>query len=262
LPLVPAYLGFISGVSSAELSDPQKLHAVRKKIFLNGALFVLGLLIYVIVRYKANRNPVPTRTAHNTVLEVLWTVIPVLILVFIAIPSFRLLYYEDTVPDAEMTLKVTGHQWYWSYEYPDHGLKFDSLIKCRTQEECDAAAQEGETPLRLLDVDNPVVVPVGATVRVQLTAEDVIHSWAVPSLGIKTDTVPGRLNETWMRVDREGVHYGHCYELCGIDHGFMPIAVKAVSREAFDEWVKQIQRASAREPASEPLREVAGAELR
>jgi cytochrome c oxidase subunit 2 len=204
-------------------------------------LFVLALLIYVIVRYGKNRNPNPTRTAHNTTLEVTWTVIPVLILVFIAIPSFKLLYYTNVVPPADLTLKVTGHQWYWSYAYPDDGgFGFDSFVACRTEQDCATTkGPNGEPALRLLDTDNAVVLPVNTVVRVQITADDVIHSWAIPSLGIKTDAVPGRLNETWLKIEREGMYYGQCSELCGIDHGFMPIAIKAVSKEAFDAWAKE-----------------------
>ncbi|MGB8274340.1 MAG: cytochrome c oxidase subunit II [Alphaproteobacteria bacterium] len=204
-------------------------------------LFVLALLIYVVVRFDRKRNPNPTRTAHNTPLEVAWTVIPVLILVFIAIPSFKLLYFANVVPSADMTLKVTGHQWYWSYVYPDDGnIAFDAILKCRTAEDCSSQADAaGNEPIRLLDTDNFVVLPVDTTVRVQLTSDDVIHSWAVPSLGVKMDSIPGRLNETWLKIEREGTYYGQCSELCGIDHGYMPIAIKAVSKEAFADWAKQ-----------------------
>ncbi|ACJ00979.1 cytochrome c oxidase subunit II [Rhodospirillum centenum] len=195
-------------------------------------LLVLALLIYVMWRFRASKNPVPSRTSHNTVLEVAWTVIPVVILVVIAIPSFQLLYFMDRTPEADMTVKVTGRQWYWSYEYPDHGnIAFDSFM-----------LSEDEVPdpkLRLLEVDNRLVVPVGANVRVLVTASDVIHSWAIPSLGIKKDAVPGRLNETWFRADAEGVFYGQCSEICGTNHGFMPIAVEAVSKERFDAWVAE-----------------------
>ncbi|MEE9139187.1 MAG: cytochrome c oxidase subunit II [Alphaproteobacteria bacterium] len=229
------------------------------------ALFVLGLMIYVMVRFRSSRNPTPTRTAHNTLLEVVWTVIPVMILVVIAVPSFKLLYFEDRVVDADMTLKVIGHQWYWSYEYPDHGnFTFDSFVACRTQEECDEMAEggEAEAPLRLLDTDNRVVLPVDTNVRLLLTAGDVIHSWAIPSLGIKWDTVPGRLNETWVRIEEEGTYYGQCSELCGMDHGFMPIAVEAVSKEAFDQWVVEAQTQFARDEGRTPSLRVARSEQR
>ena len=206
------------------------------------ALFVLALLIYIIIRFNAKANPAPSKTAHNTVLEVLWTVIPIIILVSIAIPSFKLLFYQGRVPpDAQMTLKVTGHQWLWEYNYPDQGgFSFYSTVACRTAEDCASNPRpDGSVPIRLLDVDNRVVVPVNTKVRVQITSGDVIHSWAVPSLGVKTDAVPGRLQETWFEIEQEGVYYGQCSELCGVDHGFMPIAVQAVSKEAFDEWVKK-----------------------
>lgn len=204
------------------------------------AVFVLGLLVYVIIRFHASRNPTPSRTSHNTLLEVIWTVVPVLILVFIAIPSFKLLYYEGILPPAGLTLKVTGHQWYWSYAYPDNDkLNYDSLVACRTEKECAGVkGPTGKPAIRLLDVDNPVVVPVNTVVRVKITSDDVIHSWSVPSLGVKIDAVPGRLNEIWFKVDKPGVYYGQCSQLCGMDHGFMPIAVQAVPKDQFDTWVQ------------------------
>jgi cytochrome c oxidase subunit 2 len=198
-------------------------------------LLVLGILAYVMYRFSARRNPVPSKTTHNTLLEVIWTAVPILILVVIAIPSMRLLFYEESAGEADMTLKVVGRQWYWHYAYPDHGgFSFDSLP---VQE---ADLQPGQP--RLLAVDNPVVVPVGAIVRVETTADDVIHNWAVPSLGVKKDATPGRLNQTWFRADHEGVFYGQCSELCGVNHYFMPIQVVAVSREKFDAWVKEAQQ--------------------
>ena len=194
------------------------------------ALLVLALLVVVVVRFNAKRNPTPSTTSHNTLLEVAWTVVPVIILIVIAIPSFRVLYMMEVTPEAEMTIKVTGRQWYWDYEYPDHGgFAFSSYM-----------IQDSELKpeqKRLLEVDNRVVVPVDTTVRVQVTAGDVIHAWALPAFGVKKDAVPGRLNETWFRAEKEGVYYGQCSEICGINHGFMPIAVEVVSREAFDAWV-------------------------
>ena len=198
------------------------------------AAFVLALLVYVMVRFNAKRNPVPSKTSHNTFLEMAWTAIPVVILVVIAIPSFRLLYFQKTVSEAEMemTVKVIGYQWYWSYEYPDHGdIAFDSFI---VEEE---DLEPGQ--LRLLEVDNRVVLPVDTNIRLLVTAEDVLHSWAVPAFGIKIDAVPGRLNETWVRIEREGVYYGQCSELCGVRHGYMPVAVEAVSKDAFASWVER-----------------------
>jgi cytochrome c oxidase subunit II len=198
------------------------------------SVFVLGLLLYVIIRFRESRNPVPSRTTHHTLVEVVWTVVPVLILVLIAIPSLRILYYSDRIETADMTIKAVGHQWYWSYEYPDHGnFTFDSLIK--PAEELAA----GEP--RLLATDTHVVLPVDTTIRVLITADDVLHAWAMPSFGVKRDAVPGRINESWIRIEREGVYYGQCSELCGKDHAFMPIAVEAVSKEKFQQWVTEAQ---------------------
>src|SRR6201985_3435139 len=191
-------------------------------------LFVLALLIAVVVKFNAKANPVPSRTTHNTLIEVAWTIIPVLILVGIAIPSFRLLFLELDVPKADLTIKATGKQWYWSYTYPDNGkFEFDSLLACdETRKKC--------TEPRLLSVDNELVVPVGEIIRVQTIGADVIHSFAVPAFGIKIDAIPGRLNETWFQATHEGMFYGQCSELCGKDHAFMPIAVRVVSQQAFD----------------------------
>ena len=197
-------------------------------------LLVLGILGYVIYRFNAKRNPKPSRTTHNTLLEVVWTAVPIVILVIIAIPSIRLLYFADKTYDYEMTLKVVGHQWYWSYEYPDHGnFTFDSIMI--PDDEIDEAAGQ----VRLLSVDNPVVLPVNTKVQVLVVSNDVIHNWAVPSLGLKKDATPGRTNETWVEITQEGTYYGMCSELCGVNHGFMPIEIRAVSREAFEAWVEQ-----------------------
>jgi cytochrome c oxidase subunit II len=198
------------------------------------ALLVGGVLIYVMVRFRASKNPVPSKRTHHTLLEVIWTVIPALILIALAIPSLKLLYFMDKAVDPQLTVKVVGHQWYWSYEYPDHKLSFDSLM-LETK-----ALQAGQ--IRLLDVDNPLVVPVGTVVRVLLTSSDVIHSWALPALGIKKDTVPGKLSETWFQIKQEGTYYGQCSEICGINHGFMPIVVKAIPREQFIQWVELKQK--------------------
>ncbi|MDH3240546.1 MAG: cytochrome c oxidase subunit II [Alphaproteobacteria bacterium] len=207
-------------------------HDMLLVIIIAIALFVTCLLGYVMFRFSEKRNPTPTRTTHNTILEVFWTVVPILILVVIAVPSFRLLYYMDKTDKPEMTLKVTGSQWFWSYSYPDHGnFTYDSVMIP------DAELKPGQ--LRLLEVDNRVVVPIDTNIRVLLTANAVIHAWAVPALGIKTDTVPGRINETWMRVTKPGLYYGQCSELCGINHGFMPIALEAMSKEDFAKWVAE-----------------------
>ena len=193
--------------------------------------FVFGLMAWIVIRYNKKRNPVPSKTTHNTMLEVAWTVVPVIILLVIAVPSFRLLYYTDRVEEADMTLKAIGHQWYWSYEYPDHGdFTFDALILE------DDELEEGQP--RLLATDEAVVLPVGAKIRLLTTADDVIHSWAVPAFGVKMDSVPGRVNETWFQINREGTYYGQCSELCGTLHGFMPIMIEAVSQEEFDAWVE------------------------
>ena len=196
--------------------------------------FVLALLLYVIFRFNEKRNPTPSRTAHNTLIEVLWTALPVIILIGITIPSIRLIWYADRTQDADMTIKAIGHQWYWSYEYPDNGnFTFDALLVP------DSDLQSGQ--LRLLETDNRIVLPIDTNIRLLVTATDVIHSWAIPAFGVKLDTVPGRVNETWMRITREGTYYGQCSELCGIGHGYMPIAVEAVSKPAFDAWVAEAQ---------------------
>lgn len=196
-------------------------------------VFVTAVVGYIAWRFRASKNPVPARWTHNTKLEIAWTTVPVLILVAIAFPSFNLLYYMDRTKEADMTLKVIGHQWYWSYEYPDQGVSFDSVIVD------EADLQPGQ--LRLLTTDNAVVLPVGVPIRIQLTADDVIHAWAVPALGIKTDNVPGRLNETWVQISKPGTYYGQCSELCGVNHAFMPIMIKAVPQEEYQAWLKQAQ---------------------
>jgi len=201
--------------------------------------FVLALLLYVIFRFNEKRNPTPSRTAHNTVIEVLWTAVPVIILIGIAIPSIRLIWYADRVQDADLTIKAIGHQWYWSYEYPDNGnFTFDALLVP------DSDLQPGQ--LRLLETDTRIVLPVDTDIRLLVTAGDVLHSWAVPAFGGKLDSVPGRVNETWLRITREGTYYGQCSELCGVGHGYMPIAVEAVSKPAFDAWVAEAQAKFAR----------------
>ena len=202
-------------------------------------LFVLGLMAYVCWRFAEDRNPVPSRRSHNTLLEVVWTAVPVLILVIIAIPSFKLLYYMDVVPQTEMTLKAIGRQWYWSYEYPDHGnFTFDSYMIAENE------LKPGQ--LRLLETDNRVVLPINTNIRLQTTAADVLHSWALAPTGVKIDAIPGRLNEMWINITQPGVYYGQCSELCGVNHGFMPITVEAVSKEAFEAWVKEAQTRFAR----------------
>lgn len=201
-------------------------------------LFVLALLILVVVKFNAKSNPVPSKTTHNTLIEVAWTLIPVLILVAIAVPSFRLLFLQLDMPKADLTVKATGKQWYWSYSYPDHGkFEFDSLL-----------AQDKKP--RLLAVDNEMVVPVNKVVRVQTTGADVIHAFAVPAFGIKIDSIPGRLNETWFKATKTGMFYGQCSELCGKDHAFMPIAVRVVSDQEFAAWVETAKKKYAANPGS------------
>ncbi len=219
-------------------------------------VFVLALLLYVMYRFSERRNPVPAKTTHNTVIEVLWTAVPVIILVVIAIPSFKLMYYADRVEDADMTIKAIGHQWYWSYEYPDHGdFTFDAIMLS------DDEREEGQP--RLLATDNFVVLPVDTKIRLLVTADDVLHNFAMPAFGIKLDANPGKINETWMEITREGTYYGQCSEICGAGHSYMPIAIKAVSKAAFDEWVVQAKQEYARagEPEGGPhLAQVQGAE--
>lgn len=208
------------------------------------SLFVLGLLIYVAWRFNEKANPVPSKTTHHALLEVAWTVIPVLILVVIAIPSFRLLKLQLEIPQADLTVKVTGKQWYWSYEYPQDGgstFGFDSLMldeKQRAEAISSSKIAAAEAP-RLLAVDNEAVVPVGKVVRVQVTGADVIHKFTVPSFGIKIDAIPGRLNETWFKADREGIYYGQCSFICGQNHAYMPIAFRVVSAERYAAWLAE-----------------------
>lgn len=206
-------------------------------------VLVLALLAVVIYRFNEKANPVPSKTTHNTLIEVLWTAVPVIILVLISVPSFKLLYFEDRHPNPDMTLKVIGHQWYWSYEYPDHGgFTFDSNIACATEEDCEEQAKGGKKPLRLLDTDNLVILPVDTDIRILTVSEDVIHNWAVPSFGLKAEATPGRTNETWVRIEKEDTYYGMCSELCGANHGFMPVAVEAISKEAFARWVIEAKK--------------------
>jgi cytochrome c oxidase subunit 2 len=198
------------------------------------ALFVLVLLVVVVVKFNARANPVPSRTTHNTFIEVIWTVVPIVILVAVSIPSFRLLFYQLNTPKADLTIKATGKQWFWSYNYPDQKFEFDSVM-VQTKD-----LKPGQP--RLLTVDNELVVPVNKVVRVQTTGADVIHSWAVPSFGVKIDAIPGRLNETWFKAEREGTYYGQCSELCGRDHAFMPIVVHVVSDKDYAAWLEQAKK--------------------
>jgi cytochrome c oxidase subunit II len=219
----------------------ENFHTFLMVIIASIVALVLGLLLIVIVRFNARSNPTPSRTTHNTLVEVLWTVVPVVILVTIAIPSFRLLYQQRVIPPADMTVKITGNKWYWSYEYPDQGgIAFDSNIL--SDEEAEA---KGEP--RHLAADNPMVVPANKTVRIIVTASDVIHAWALPAFGTKIDAIPGRLNEDWFMIEKPGVYYGQCSELCGKDHAFMPISLRAVPEAEFNAWAQSAKSAGVEE---------------
>jgi cytochrome c oxidase subunit 2 len=230
---VPWQLGF-QPAGTPVMQDVAWFHDFLLYIITAITIFVLALLLIVIVRFNARSNPTPSRTTHNTLIEVIWTVVPVLILVAIAVPSFRLLFYQQTIPPADLTVKATGKQWFWTYAYPDDNLEFDSLM---VQEKDLKAGQP-----RLLAVDNDLVVPVNKVVRVQVIGADVIHAFAVPAFGIKIDAVPGRLNETWFKAEREGVYYGQCSELCGKDHAFMPIAVRVLSERDYAVWLTEAKK--------------------
>lgn len=231
----PWQLGFQSAASPV-MERITSFHNLLLWIITLITIFVLALLAYACFRFKASNNPVPSKRTHNAMLEVAWTAIPVLILVVIAIPSFKLLYYADAVEETEMTVKAIGRQWYWSYEYPDHGnFTFDAFMIA--DEDIDEAAGQK----RLLETDNRLVVPAGTNIQLLTTASDVLHSWAMPQLGVKLDAVPGHINEVWFRVDEPGVYYGQCSELCGAYHGFMPITLEALPKEEFEAWVKQAE---------------------
>ena len=211
------------------------------------SLFVLGLLAYVVWKFNDKANPVPSKTTHNTLIEVLWTVLPVLILIVIAVPSFKLLTKELTIPAGDMEIKVTASQWHWSYAYPAEKIGFDSFIK----EQKDIDKSKGD--MWLLSVDNEVVVPVNKTVVLDVTAVDVIHSFVIQSFGIRIDAVPGRLNQTWFKADQEGVYYGQCSKVCGKDHAFMPIAFRVVSQDKYDAWLADAKKKFALGDAALPV---------
>ena len=204
------------------------------------SVFVLFLMVYTCIKFRASKNPNPSKRTHNFAVEVLWTLIPCLILVVMAVPSFKILYKQDTIPKSDITIKAVGYQWYWGYEYPDENVIFDSYM---VKEEDLKKNQP-----RLLTVDNEVVIPVNKVVKVLITANDVLHAWALPSFGIKRDAVPGRINETWFKAEKVGTYYGQCSELCGIQHAFMPIAVKVVTEEEYQEWLSEAKIKFAKEP--------------
>jgi cytochrome c oxidase subunit 2 len=205
--------------------------------------FVLFLLVYACIRFSASRNPNPSKRTHNVAVEVLWTLIPCLILIVMAVPSFKILYKQDAIPKADVTVKAIGYQWYWGYEYPDENIIFESYMVA------DKDLKENQP--RLLAVDNEVVVPVNKVIKVLITANDVLHAWALPSFGVKRDAVPGRINETWFKAEKVGTYYGQCSELCGIKHAFMPITVRVVSEEDYQEWLIGAKEKFAKEPLEE-----------
>ena len=202
-------------------------------------VFVLFLIAYACIRFRASRNPEASTTSHNTVIEVIWTLVPCLILIVLAVPSFKVLYSQDEIPKADVTIKAIGYQWYWGYEYPDENIVFDSYMI----DEKDL--KEGQP--RLLAVDNEVYVPVNKVVKVMITANDVLHAWALPAFGVKRDAVPGRINETWFKAEKVGTYYGQCSELCGIKHAFMPITVKVVTDEEYEDWLSEAKEKFAKE---------------
>ena len=246
----PWQLGFQASASPV-MDDIVWFHNFLLWLIVAITLFVLALLVIVMVKFNAKANPVPSRITHNTTIEVLWTVIPVLILVTIAVPSFRLLFYELKIPPADITVKATGKQWFWSYSYPDNKFEFDSLM---VQEKDLKAGQP-----RLLAVDNEMVVPVNKVVRVLVIGADVIHSFSIPSFGIKVDAIPGRLNETWFKAEREGMYYGQCSQLCGRDHAFMPLAIRVVSEKEYSAWLDQAKKKYANDDSARPTTVAAAA---
>jgi cytochrome c oxidase subunit 2 len=246
---VPWQLGFQKSAAPT-MDDITWFHDVLLWIITIITLFVLALLLIVIVKFNAKANPTPSKTTHNTLIEVAWTVIPVIILVAIAVPSFRILFFQLNTPPADVTIKATGKQWYWSYSYPDSKFEFDSIMLKDNE-------RKPEQP-RLLAVDNEMVVPVNKVIRVQVIGADVIHAFAVPSFGVKIDAIPGRLNETWFKATREGVYYGQCSELCGKDHAFMPISVRVVNEQAYTAWIADAKKKYARDDRA-PATNVAAA---
>ena len=213
------------------MSDIISFHSYILMPIITGiSLLVLGLLLYIMFRFNSKRNVVASTTTHNTTIEILWTVIPVILLIIIAIPSFRLLYVSETIPKADLTIKAIGNQWYWTYEYPDYeDIAFDANMLLENE--------LSDPKLRLLETDTQIVVPVNKVVKLQITSADVLHAWTIPAFGVKMDAVPGRLNETWFKANKEGIYYGQCSELCGAKHAFMPINVKVVSESEFDDWL-------------------------
>ena len=236
-------LGFQEAASST-MRDIVNFHdKILLPIIIAISVFVLFLMVYACIRFRASANPVPSKRTHNVAVEVLWTLIPCLILIVMAVPSFKILYKQDTIPKADVTVKAIGYQWYWGYEYPDENIIFESYM-------IETKDLKKNQP-RLLTVDHEVVVPVNKVIKVLITANDVLHAWALPSFGVKRDAVPGRINETWFKADKVGTYYGQCSELCGIKHAFMPITVRVVSDEDYAEWLTGAKIKFAKEPLLE-----------
>lgn len=226
-------------------------HSLLLTIITGITLFVFALLSYVAIRYRRGANPVPSRTTHNFALEAVWTIVPVLILAVIAFPSFKILYFMDRAEKPELTVKVTGHQWYWSYELPDQ--KIEDYTSNLVPDDKILASQ-----IRLLSTDYPLVVPTDTTIQVLINGVDVIHSWLVPDLGVQKSAFPGRTNETWMKIDKEGSYYGQCSQICGDRHGYMPIEVRAISKEKFAKWVDLVQHSTAKDKMRDANEKVLG----
>lgn len=220
-----------AGPIAREIND---LHNVLLVICVLIASFVLSLLLYIMVRFKASSNPVPSKTTHNTFLEIVWTAVPILILVMMAIPSFKLLAHQAFPPKIDMTVKATGYQWYWGYDYPDHGINFDATMV--------ATEDLKDKSLRLMDTENRMVIPAGKNIRLLTTSADVIHAWAVFNFGVNINATPGRINEVWFRVDNPGTYFGHCNKICGGNHAFMPIAVEALGEREFAAWLVEAKK--------------------
>ena len=236
-------LGFQDSASQSMTEIVSFHNNILLPIIIAISVFVLFLMIYTCIRFRASKNPNPSKTTHNVAVEVLWTLIPCLILIVMAVPSFKILYNQDTIPKADVTVKAVGYQWYWGYEYPDENIIFESyMIK---------EDELKDNQPRLLTVDNEVVVPVNKVVKVLITANDVLHAWALPSFGVKRDAVPGRINETWFKAEKVGTYYGQCSELCGIQHAFMPITVRVVTDEEYAIWLAEAKMKFANEPITE-----------
>ena len=226
---------YLQDAASPVMERVTEFHGMLMMIISAITALVVVLIFVTLWKFRAGKNPTPSKTTHNVLLEIVWTLVPCLILVIIVVPSMKMLYYMDHTTDPEMTLKVTGYQWYWGYEYPDYGdISFMSYIVPDDEIKNDQK--------RLLSTDNPVILPIDTNIRILVTAADVIHSFAVPSFGIKSDAVPGRINETWVNITKEGTYYGQCSELCGKNHGYMPIEVKAVSKQEFANWIKKAKK--------------------